>query len=115
MATGPWETGPAFTSARAAFDLVATGTRLYAIGGDADGGSQGDPTDLVEALDLSTWPGGGWEDIADPLPRTIEGSAGFCSESVSGGEIWSVGGASPTYLADVYYRPTGNAGLLPAT
>jgi hypothetical protein len=110
MATGAWESGPVFTSARAAFALAGNGSHLYAIGGDADGGTQGDPTDMVESLDLSTWPGGAWVDIVDPLPLTIEGnSAGFCSESVSGGEIWSVGGAENWghLLEDVYYRPTG--------
>ncbi|OGO62571.1 MAG: hypothetical protein A2030_11280 [Chloroflexi bacterium RBG_19FT_COMBO_50_10] len=106
MSTDTWETGPAFTSARAAFDLVATGSHLYAVGGDADGGSQVDATDLVESLDLSTWPSGAWVDITDPLPVATEGNAGFCSESVSGGEIWSIGGTDGSILlAGTYYRP----------
>jgi N-acetylneuraminic acid mutarotase len=108
MSSDTWESGPVFTSARAAFDLVATDSNLYAIGGDADGDSQYNATDLVEALDLSTWPDGGWVDIDDPLPLALEGSAGFCSESVSGGEIWSIGGSDGVdTFPYVYYRPTG--------
>ena len=107
MATNTWETGPEFTSDRAAFDLVATESHLYASGGDADGGNQANPTDLVEALDLSTWPDGEWVDIADPLPLPLEGNGGFCSESVSGGEIWSIGGTDGlNLLGNTYYRPT---------
>jgi len=110
MSSGSWEAGPEFTSARAAFALAGNGAHLYAIGGDADGGSQFNPTDLVESLDLSSWPGGAWVDVADPIPLSLEGnSAGFCSESVSGGEIWSVGGvdSGQNLLDDVFYRPTG--------
>ena len=38
LLTDTWTTGPAFTSARGDLALAATGTAVYALGGDADGG-----------------------------------------------------------------------------
>ena len=93
MATETWEQGPTFTSRRAALALPATQGHLYAVGGDANGLGDTNPTNLVETLDLSTWPLGTWTASGDSLPANIGGNNGsFCSEAVAGGEVWSVGG-----------------------
>ena len=108
LATNTWEVGPSYTIRRAMGALVITSQYLYAIGGDANGGSSSEETDLVERLDLSAWPIGSWQNISDPLPEPRAANAGFCSEAVTGGEIWSVGGLD---LADnpttgIFYRPS---------
>ncbi len=76
-----WETGPTFTSQRAFLALAATGTQLYAIGGDVNGSGVIIQTDLVESLDLSLWPGGSWTDIYDPIPQALMTNVGFCTEA----------------------------------
>jgi hypothetical protein len=108
LTTDTWEIGPSFASRRAMMALTITSQYLYAIGGDANGGGSADETDLVERLDLSAWPFGSWEDISDPLTAPRAANAGFCSEAVTGGEIWSVGGLdladNPT--TEIFYRPS---------
>jgi hypothetical protein len=73
--------------------LAVTQSHLYAIAGDENGGERMDPTGLVEVLDLSQWPGGEWTNLHQPLPWPLEGVASACTEAVTGGEVWSVGGA----------------------
>ena len=47
----------------------------------------------LRELDHSLWPGGVWSNMGDPLPQALSyNSAGFCTEAVTGGEVWSVGG-----------------------
>ncbi len=76
-----------------------------------DGNDYSEETNMVETLDLSIWPDSNWEMSADQLPYTTMGnSAGFCTEAVTGGEIWSVGGATiaPDMIFDInVYHPTG--------
>jgi len=107
MANDKWEAGPAFTSQRARIALGMTTTHLYALGGDANGGGGFDATNLVEALDLTAWPGGAWTDLGDPLPQVNSMPASACSEAVEGGEIWSIGGRYTQYniYDTLYYRP----------
>jgi hypothetical protein len=110
MAGNTWTTGPAFGTARSDLALAATAVALYAIGGDADGGGFFDPTTMVERLDLAAWPGGLWADIFDPIPVAFSANnAGFCTAAVTGGEVWSVGGANAGIFGDNQYRPTGEA------
>lgn len=107
MSADRWEVGPIFDSARDEFALSATDAALYAIGGS---GSFGIPTSLVERLDLNSWPGGAWVDLSDPLPVALSGnSAGFCTTSVSGGEVWSTSGLTSTAIVNGVnqYRTTG--------
>jgi hypothetical protein len=107
MSTNTWTTGPTFTSARGDFPLAATATRLYAMGGDANGGGFFDATALVEYLDYTSWPSGAWADALDPLPAALTAhGGGFCTNAVSGGEVWSTGGmsASSTWSAANQYK-----------
>ena len=92
MSTEQWETGPAFTSARAMLPAAITGQTLYAIGGDLSGGDWLDATDMVERLDLSDWPDGSWQNLGDPLPAISQGNTSACTNALLGGEIWSIGG-----------------------
>jgi subtilisin family serine protease len=92
MASDDWDLGPIFTSARADLPLPITGTYLYAIGGDAPGGGAFDATSVVEKLDHTTFPGGSWESATSlPGPLTAH-KGGFCTETFTGGEVWSTGG-----------------------
>jgi len=94
-----WETGPSFDSARSDLALAATSENLYAIGGDANGGSFFDSSNLVEALDYAAWPGGAWTDTDDPLPTGLTAMrGGFCTQAVTGGEVWSLGGIDPSFF-----------------
>src|SRR6266487_5823051 len=110
MSSNTWETGPTFTPAKADFALAASGAALYAIGGDANGGFFFDASTSVHRLDLSSWPGGTWDDLADPLPgpRTAN-QAGFCTTAIAGGEAWSVGGLDSSFVwhNDAFYRASG--------
>ena len=106
-APGTWDTGPAFTPARADFGLAydASQNKLYAMGGDADGGGFFDSTNLVDELDLSGWPGGTWASSTPnlPSPNRQANQAGF----FGGVGIWSVGGldgSTFTFLSDVLAR-----------
>ena len=111
MATGTWSLGPEFVSRRAVFGMAITQDHLYAMGGDLNGGARFDPTNMVESLDLSQWQDGAWTGVVDGLPREIEDNGvSFCSEAMTGGEVWSVGGAYRTFFApvpvdDSYYYP----------
>jgi hypothetical protein len=106
MATNLWELGPQFTSARALAPLAATRSHLYMLGGDLDGGGAFDATNLVEELDLSTWPAGTWTDLHDPLPDPNIYPATTCTEILTGGEIWAVGGVNSSFevFNSNYYR-----------
>jgi len=110
MSSDAWDTGPAFTPAKSDFALAASGAALYSIAGDGNGGGFFDATSSVHRLDLSSWPGGTWEDLGDPLPgaRTAN-QAGFCTTALTGGETWSVGGVdtSFTWHNDAFYRASG--------
>ena len=101
--------GPGFTRGRADFGLAydASQNKLYAMGGDADGGGFFDSTNLVDELDLSGWPGGTWTSSTPnlPSPNRQANQAGF----YGGGNIWSVGGidgSTFTFLSDVLARPS---------
>jgi N-acetylneuraminic acid mutarotase len=109
MSSDTWETGPEFTSGRADFALGRTTVALYAIGGDADGGGPFDATDLVERLDTTAWPGGAWADLGDPIPAPLTANThGSCTEGLTGGEVWSTGGAFP--IGGTHqYRTTGES------
>ena len=94
-APGTWDTGPAFTPARADFALAydASQNKLYAMGGDADGGGFFDSTNLVNELDLSGWPGGTWDVLNTQLAirpiarRTRQASLGRVTSGVW--EAWT--------------------------
>jgi hypothetical protein len=106
MATDKWERGPQFTSARSITSLAASGSHLFALGGDMNGGWIFDFTDQVEYLDLSTWPAGTWTELDDPLPKPNIYPASTCSEVLTGGEIWAVGGGDENlqpYSTNYYY------------
>ena len=91
-----WEEGPEFSSARADLALAITGSALYALGGDKDGGGFLEPTSAAERLSLAAWPAGSWEDLNDALPVAFSANnAGFCTEALVDrvtAELWSVGG-----------------------
>ena len=107
LSSDTWEVGPEFTSRRALAALSITASRLYAQGGDSNGGGGFDATDLVEYLDLAAWPGGTWTDLSDPLPQANIYPAGACTAAFTGGEIWAVGGggATSTPYTSTRYRP----------
>ena len=103
-APGVWTTGPAFTPARADFALAASGTKLFAIGGDTNGGGFFDFSNLVDELDVSAWPAGAWVPSLPVLPSARQAnSAGF----VSPGLIWSTGGFDGTALTQHINRGNG--------
>jgi hypothetical protein len=109
MSNGTWTSGPAFTPQRGDFALAMSGTKLYALGGDANAGSGFfDSVATVNELDTSAWPGGSWTTSPNDLPTARQASeAGFFSTARAGGEIWSTGGlqgASFTFLPDHLYR-----------
>jgi hypothetical protein len=109
LATGQWEVGPTFVSARAMLAAAITGQHLFAIGGELNGGDHLDATVLVEQLDLSNWPNGSWQDLGDPLPAMSQGNTSACTEAILGGEIWSTGGGyidehgNHVYDSNLYY------------
>ena len=112
-APGVWESGPAFTPARADFGLAYdSGTnKLYALGGDADGGGFFDSTHVVDELDLGSWPGGTWTASPPdmPLPNRQANQAGF----FGAGDIWSVGGLDGStfiFSAEVLHRNNAGGG-----
>ena len=108
MTTGAWITGPTFTPQRADFALANIGNRLYAIGGDTNGGGFFDSTTAVDVFDS-----GVWASSPAPLPSARQGNqAGFNSLGVLGGEIWSTGGlngATFTFLNEHLYRAASAA------
>jgi subtilisin family serine protease len=109
LATSAWSTGPVWSPQRADFALALYGSRLYAMGGDLTGGTFSDPSNLVNELDLSAWPGGSWVASTPNLPSPRQANqAGFTSSARAGGEIWSTGGyISGTYLDEHLYRRHG--------
>ena len=76
------------------------------MGGDANFGDGFDAVESVDFLDYSVWPGSSWNDLNDPLPDNYAGNVGsFCTEAVTGGEIWSVGGFTLETITNTnYYR-----------
>ncbi|MFL5734680.1 MAG: hypothetical protein ACJ78Q_16080, partial [Chloroflexia bacterium] len=114
MSAGTWSTGPAWTPGRADFALAynPVANKLYAIGGDATGGSFFDPTSLVDELSLASWPAGTWTSSPPVLPDVRQANqAGYYSTGRAGGEIWSTGGISSSgpfvYISDHVYRSSG--------
>jgi len=110
MSTNTWELGPTFTSARAFGQLVATSSHLYSAGGDLNGGDRTNNTNIMEILDLSTWPEGEWTDLGRSLPSKIIFFPSTCTEILTDGEIWMVGGTHTkgwdVYSTNkVYYLP----------
>jgi len=111
-APGVWSTGPAFTPARADFGLSfdpGTG-KLYAIGGDTNGGGFFDSTNLVDELSVASWPAGSWASSPPvlPAPNRQANQAGFWGA----GQIFSVGGINGStfqFLSDVLHRTNGGA------
>ena len=108
MATDTWSTGPAIPNAPGDFTLVGNSQKLYALGGDNDGGGYWNSTTLVQNLDLSTWPAGSW--VADTsLPYAVQAmNSGFCTPAAVGGTHWLVGGlegATSTFHSEVYSTP----------
>ena len=110
-APGVWEAGPTFTPQRADFGLAYDGgtNKLYTLGGDlGNDGNFFNSTNLVDELDVGSWPGGTWSSSPPnlPTPNRQANQAGF----YGGGDIWSVGGingATFQFLAEVYHRPNG--------
>jgi hypothetical protein len=107
MSSDTWAGGPQFSSQRVLVSLAITGERLYALGGDLNGVGQV-ATDLVEYLELSSWPGGVWTDLGDPLPEVNIYPASACTRAINGGEIWAVGGGldTATVYSTTHYRTT---------
>ena len=110
MSSDTWEIGPTFDLAVSDHALAGTDTALYVMGGDLTGNGFFEGTDAVQRLDLSSWPGGAWADLGDPLPSARQANqAGFCTTAFTGGEIWSTGGFfnfNPP-MTDNLYRNTG--------
>ena len=109
-APGVWTSGPAFAQGRADFGLSydAGTNKLYALGGDTNGGGFFDSTNLVDELSVASWPAGSW--AASPpnliLPNRQANQAGFYGS----GQIWSVGGIvgqTFQFLAEVQRRSNG--------
>ena len=110
MSNNTWSTGPTWTPQRADFALAASGSKLFAIGGDTNGGGFFDPSVQVDELETSSWPAGTWTPSPNNLHSARQANqAGFFSTGRSGGEIWSTGGItrlSPlTVTAEHLFRP----------
>ncbi len=98
MSNNTWSTGPVFTPQRADFALAASGSKLFAIGGDATGGGFFDVSAQVDELETSTWPSGSWISSPPNLPSARQAnSAGFFTTGRVGGEIWSTGGINSSF------------------
>jgi hypothetical protein len=92
MASNTWSSGPKWTFRRHSFALAAIGNKLFALGGDEDGGYDNPGLGVAE-LDTSSWPDGAWLRSPYKLPsERMYYRAGFASAGRSGGEIWSTGG-----------------------
>lgn len=112
LATNTSAMGPAFTSGRADLALAVTNRALYALGGDHDGGGFVDATTWVERLDWTTWATSTWTTLPEVLPSAFTGNtAGYCTNAVSGGEVWSVGGrgADGKITGGTLFHPTSEA------
>ena len=80
MSTNTWSTGPTWTPQRADFALAASGSKLFAIGGDLNGGGFFDPSAQVDELETSSWPAGTWTPSPNNLPSARQANqAGFFS------------------------------------
>jgi N-acetylneuraminic acid mutarotase len=102
LRSGRWSTGPELADPPADFALVATGSALYTVGGDADGGGFKDASATVRRLDLARWPAGEWVTERDALPQPVAANNG--GYATSDGRIWSVGGSTPGLgIRDVVY------------
>jgi hypothetical protein len=108
-APGVWSNGPAFPEGRSDFGLAYDpgSDKLYALGGDAQGGGFFDSVVTVdESPTVASWPAGTWAASPPdmpPQPRSAN-QAGFYGN----GAIYSVGGingATFTFLSDVFFRP----------
>jgi hypothetical protein len=107
MATDSWLTAD-YESGFVFPALTATGEYLYAMGGDPPGDEQWTSSDLVQRLRLDEWLGGAWEDIHVPLPKISFGASSFCTDALTGGEIWHIGGgdgATGIVYTDTLYLP----------
>ena len=112
-APGVWSTGPAFPMGRADFGLAydAGTNKLYALGGDTQGGGFFESTNEVDELSVASWPAGTWTaSPADLIPPNRQANqAGF----YGAGDIWSVGGldgATFQFLSEVQRRTNGSGG-----
>ena len=109
LATNTWTTGPTWTPQRTDFALAASGSKLFAIGGDANGGTFFDASNQVDELDTAAWPSGSWTASPSNLPSARQSnSAGFSSTGRTGGEIWTTGGVNGAvaFLAEHLFRAT---------
>ena len=98
MSNNTWSTGPVLTPQRTDFALAASGSKLFAIGGDATGGGFFDVSAQVDELETSTWPSGSWISSPPNLPSARQAnSAGFFTTGRAGGEIWSTGGINSSF------------------
>ena len=108
LATGTYSSGPTWTMQRADFGLASDGTKLFAIGGDANGGSYFDPQTEVDELDLGAWPSGTWTVSPPALTSARQANqAGFYGD----GKIWSVGAylGGGVFLDENLYRTQGGS------
>ena len=104
MSTDIWTTGPDLPNARADLALAATDTALYAIGGDASGGFIFEGTTEVTRLTTGDWGTSAWTS-GHQLPIAITAaSAGFCTEAITGGEVWTTGGLDATSFTITGYN-----------
>jgi hypothetical protein len=99
MSSDTWEVGPSFDVALADGGMAVTQQFIYALGGDGNGGGAFDATSGVYVLDFADWPGGVWTDLGDPLPIALTANnGGFCTQAVSGGEVWSTAGGDVSLI-----------------
>jgi hypothetical protein len=97
MSANTWERGPDLPTPRQINGLVATGSRLYVIGGMDE-----DFLDEVYYQELSSWPNIHWTHLNDPLPLRTGGMNTACTEAFTGGEIWSAGGWAFDVFGNLY-------------
>ena len=83
------------------------GTKLFAIGGDSNGGTFFDESAQVDELETASWPSGTWMVSPNNLPSGQQGNqAGFFSTGRAGGEIWSTGGFQPATAEHLFRAVT---------
>jgi hypothetical protein len=105
-APGTWTTGPVFTPGRADFALAVFNNKLYAIGGDANGGGFFDSSTQVDQLDLTTFPAGTWVASPDNLPSARQANQAGFNSTVTGSKIWSTGGYNGAGITENLFRST---------